>query len=100
MINIEELDKAILDLESHDTTYSVCEKLAWLYIVRDHVTGNTTPVAREKVSVQQESEFFHAVNGKDIVEVLNILDEHMNVVSILMPKEYEELIKQLYALET
>ena len=37
MISLETIDKTILEHESKDTTYANCEKLAWLYIVRDHL---------------------------------------------------------------
>ena len=44
------LNDAILEHESKDTTYANCEKLAWLYIVRDHCahqmgTASIEPIA-------------------------------------------------------
>ena len=40
MIDIKEVEKEIEKLENKDTSYSICEKLAILYIVRDHLKEN------------------------------------------------------------
>lgn len=41
MLNIDEINKEIERLEKCDcTTYGVCQKLANLYIVRDHFKGD------------------------------------------------------------
>lgn len=49
MLNIKEIHEEIAKLENCDcTTYPVCEKLAILYIVRDHYKAPTeaqTPTA-------------------------------------------------------
>lgn len=37
MVSIETIEEEILNLEKRDTSYAVCERLAWLYIVRDHL---------------------------------------------------------------
>lgn len=37
MVSIEIIEEEILDLEKRDTSYTVCERLAWLYTVRDHL---------------------------------------------------------------
>lgn len=34
MVSIEIIEEEILDLEKRDTSYAVCERLAWLYTVR------------------------------------------------------------------
>ena len=56
MINTDELDKEILMLEKKDTTYANCERLAWLYIVRDHITGQRQ-AQPTPLDVSGESEF-------------------------------------------
>ena len=43
------LDDAILEHEAKDTTYANCEKLAWLYIVRDHCCHTQT---RESLNIE------------------------------------------------
>ena len=43
MIDINEINEEIKRLESKDhTTYDICEKLAALYMVRDHFKPTTT----------------------------------------------------------
>ena len=32
MVSIETIEEEILNLEKRDTSYAVCERLAWLYI--------------------------------------------------------------------
>ena len=47
MINLEMIQKEIDKLEAEPTCYYGCERLAWLYIVRDHNTrGEVRPLTR------------------------------------------------------
>lgn len=96
MINLEEIDKAILELESHDTTYATCEKLAWLYIVKDHISGNTLT---RKATPNYQSEFLAAATNCEIDRLMKILDEHFEVVKAIFPKEYEKVIQRIMASE-
>lgn len=41
MVSIETIEEEILNLEKRDTSYAVCERLAWLYTVRDHLKKPT-----------------------------------------------------------
>ena len=58
---------------------------------RDESTTSARRVAPESY----KSEFLAAASGVDITELLNILDEHMSVVKVLHPMEYESLIKMI-----
>lgn len=94
MINSDELDKEILMLEKKDTTYANCERLAWLYIVRDHITrqqaAQPTPL-----SVDPSSEFLQAVDGKDSVAVFSIIDDLMDTIRVTAPRAYESILRKL-----
>jgi len=48
MINLKEINEEIKKLENSDcTTYSICDKLAKLYIVRDHFqNGNSNNITK------------------------------------------------------
>lgn len=95
MIDKEAIDKAILELEENDTTYSNCERLAWLYIVRDHIPTQTTqtqPSERQKLG---DTEFLRAANGKSASGVLQILDELMEATKVLHPRMYDQVISRL-----
>ena len=93
MISIDELNKTILDLETNrDTTYATCERLAWLYIVRDHLTQKMN---KEPLTLAGESEFLAAVNGKCGDAVWKIMDELAETVKMLHPRVYESVIRKL-----
>lgn len=94
MINPEELDKEILMLERKDTTYANCERLAWLYVVRDHITGQqaTQPTP---LSVDPSSEFLQAVDGKDSVAVFAIMDDLMDTIRVTEPRAYDSVMRKI-----
>lgn len=93
MLNVDEIDRTILDLESnHDTSYATCEKLAWLYIVKDHIVQ---PVAPRNAPQGAGSEFLEVISGKDEQALFEVLNEHIEVIKILHPKEYAALIAKI-----
>lgn len=94
MLNIEEINKTILDLEQHDTTYAVCEKLSWLYIVRDHLTNQQQkhPVP---LSVSGDSEFLQSVDGKESTAAWSIMDDLMDTLKIVNPRVYESVLRKI-----
>lgn len=97
MISIEELDKTILELEQRDTTYATCEKLAWLYVVKDHLQ----PIQKmDPRSVEKSggSEFLSACEGKPVEKVLQVIDEHMECIKALYPREYNAIIEKIRSL--
>lgn len=102
-MNVQVIEDEIIKLEHSDTTWQNCEKLASLYIVRDHLKE---PPERETLSVSYEtvsrvggSEFLDACSAApDIAEVLYILDEHMTVIEALYPREYSAIINKIQGL--
>lgn len=94
MINPEELDKEILMLEKKDTTYANCERLAWLYIVRDHITGQST-TQPTPLDISGDSEFLQAVDGKDSVAVWGVMDELMDTMRVNNPRVYGYILEKI-----
>ena len=45
------------------------------------------------------SEFLIAASNVDVASLLDILNEHMEVVKLLHPREYESLIKKITELK-
>lgn len=95
MVSKDKLDKEILELETrHDTTYATCERLAWLYIVRDHITGQQaaqpTPLA-----VDPSSAFLQVVDGKDSVAVFTVMDDLMDTLSVVAPRVYASVLEKI-----
>lgn len=94
MISKDELDKTILELEMRDTTFANCAKLADLYTVRDHITGQQAaqPVP---LCVEPSSEFLQAVDGKDSVAVWNIMGDLMDTISVTAPRVYDSIMRRV-----
>ena len=97
-MNIEEIRKEIAELETADTNYPNVQRLSWLYTVHDHLSKDRTPIVASKIQSVMPTysgEFGEAVSGVNIDSLMSILSEHMAVVKILYPKEYEAVINKI-----
>ena len=95
MISKDKLDKEILELETrHDTTYATCERLAWLYIVRDHITGQQA-VQPTPLAVDPSSAFLQVVDGKDSVAVFAVMDDLMDTLRVVAPRVYASVLEKI-----
>lgn len=86
MLDLTLIEGEIRALETEATDYATCERLACLYTVRDHLKQ---PIK------SGGSEFLKACNGKDVREVLAIIDELMEVTAVLHPAAYREIMGKL-----
>lgn len=97
MISLDEIEREIKELEARgDTTYNLCERLAWLYIVRDHIRPE-----HEGLRLTQKldgSEFLALASGVNYSSLMEVLDRHMEALRIVQPKEYESVIGKIRAL--
>lgn len=89
MIDMHEIDNEINRLEKMDANYDILSKLAVLYSVKDH--------HHERIESRSHasSEFAQAISGASWDEALEILDEHMDAIRLLYPKEYSAIINRL-----
>lgn len=96
MLNADIIEREIIDLEKRDTTYANCERLAWLYIVRYAMQQR---IVQEKARAEQMdgSPFLEACSGTDIAEILRVMNEHMEAVRVIYPKEYEAVVRKIEA---
>ena len=93
MLNVDEINKEILNLETkRDTTYAAIEKLAPLYIVRDHLRGSEPSGS---ISTQGQTVFERAIAGKDFSDVLPILCDLMSTLEAVNPVLYRKVIEKL-----
>lgn len=108
MIQIEEIDRAIKEHESGANTYANCERLAWLYIIRDHMKEGLQDKTAEHhehteepyklnappdhIKYQENSDFLKAINGKDTQKVILVMDELMEAIQIIQPRMYEAVL--------
>jgi hypothetical protein len=97
LISIEELDKSILELEQRDTTYVNCSKLADLYTVRDHLSGQQSKQPTP-LSTSGDSEFLQAVDGKDSVQVWKIMDELVGTLKVVNSRAYDSVMRKIQSL--
>ena len=96
MIDLEIVEREINDIEvSKDTTYRTCERLAWLYIVRDHLRPTK---ADPRTQAMDGSEFLEACSGVSYPALMTILDEHMQTLAVVQPRVYEALMRRIRAL--
>lgn len=97
MINLETIEREISELEARETSYRLCERLSWLYIVRDHLYAKMYPPEGKTAlkSALSGSEFLDAANGKPYEEVMKIIDEHLETIKLLYPKTFEGVVQRL-----
>lgn len=93
MIDIDTIEMEIRDLVARgDTTYSQCERLAWLFIVRDHLLA----MAEDRKTRQMHgSEFMELASGVDYFRLMEVLDEYIGTIRQLYPKSYESLMDRI-----
>lgn len=107
MLDMDEIRSEIARLENGNTTYSAVEKLAMLYIVQERNAPTPEP---EPVEIQQmpryayasapeppQSDFLEAVSKVPIDKALQVIDEHMEAIKLLYPKEYTAVINKILA---
>lgn len=94
MLSVEEVERTILELEKRDTTYATCERLAWLYIVHDHMTQRIVQ-EKSRAAEMEGNPFLSACSGAEIEEILRVLNDHMEAVKIIYPKEYDAVVKKI-----
>lgn len=80
MLNLDEINKSIEDLEKGTTSYPNCQKLASLYICRDHLKNVSEGITEEKNEV--------------IEEYSDILPEYNAYCSIKRKYQMHELTEQ------
>lgn len=99
MIDLETIEREINELEARgDTTYSLCERLSWLYVVRDHLIRKPEPSEPRITEELSGSEFLELSSGVEWGQLMAVLDEHMEALRVVMPKQYEAVIERIRAL--
>ena len=95
MVSLETIEREIDELESRETSYRVCERLAWLYTVRDHIMPKRADELTDRMT---GSEFLEASSGVSYRELMGVLNEHMQALSLLQPKVYDAIISKIRGL--
>lgn len=110
-MDIEEIKDHIHKLKCGSTDWQSVEKLAALCAVRDELEEKE---ALDRQSVQPQpllvpaystaskppqSEFVQAASSVPFSGLMDILDEHMNAIKLVYPKEYDLVIHKIKRLQ-
>lgn len=95
MIDLETIEREISELEARQPSYKLCERLSWLYIVRENILAKQYPTREDATMAVGGSEFLDAANGKSYRDVLKVLDGHMETIKMMYPKTYETLVDRI-----
>ena len=100
MIKESELREAIAECQGErNPNANTCIKLAAYYTILNNMISEETPsYSRSEAPLQaydSGSEFSNVIRGRDMSEVLDIMDELMDTISVLMPKLYRATISKL-----
>ena len=94
MINLDEINAEIAKLEDSPLSYSTVERLAWLFIVRDHITSAPAVSVAGEIP-KGDSEFMRACSGKSVCQVMGIADELMEALMVMQPRLYNAVMDKL-----
>lgn len=107
MITEKDLRAAIAECEGTRTpNANTCIKLAAFYTILNNLYPgkeeeepqgySTMPSYDEYIpQIRAESEFMSVCSQKPITDVLEVLNEHMEAIKLLYPKEYDSIIEKI-----
>lgn len=107
--NLKEIEWAISELESEESSKNGYLLLSALYHLRDRMSGEPSrlqPGSYSQASQPQsdplpaygESDFLISAAGKDSAAVWGILDELMATLQIIQPRVYNSVIRKLHSI--
>lgn len=88
-MNMNEIEKEIARLEEAETNWDNCEKLHILYAIRQK------QAVPEKRYSYARSEFTQIASEVPFEHLMDVLDEHMEAIQLVYPKEYKLIIRKL-----
>lgn len=106
-MDIDEINTHIHKLKCGSTDWQSVEKLAALCTVRDELEEAHAPetqiqalppatyAAAYSTAAEPQSEFVEAASAAPFGGLMEVLDEHMNAIKLVYPKEYELVIRKI-----
>ena len=112
-MNMKEIENTIYELENGETTYQKCQKLANLYVVKDHMAKNPVTYGQSgsheqklpgdipKKSVMpgqsgsHDSPFLKKIREIPSDEAWGLMDEVMETLKIIHPRLYNGVFRRL-----
>ena len=109
MITEQALAEAIAECQGQrNPNRETCMMLAAFYTIQDHLHGrNDRPSeysysyapppgpAEEPLTYNSGSEFSEAIQGKEMSDVLAVVDEAMEAVKVMLPRLYAGVMRKL-----
>lgn len=107
MIRLEELDEAIAECQGErNPNANTCVKLAAYYALKRELYGNKVentgysydaPKSEPNSYIMYEgdTDFARAINGKNIYDILPIIEDLAETVKVLLPKVYAGFMRKL-----
>lgn len=109
MITEKDLNEAIAECQGQrNPNANTCIKLAAFYTIKNELFGQretsveTIPAmsyakgpAGNVINHKSGTEFADAINGRDIEDILPIMDELVQAVSVMNPRLYANFIRKL-----
>ena len=107
MITEYDLQEAIAECQGkRNPNANTCMMLASFLTIKDHLypqedvpkySYDSEPrmVSAEKIGYISESEFGRAVNGKDVEDIMVLMDEVMRVVQVINPRLYASIMERI-----
>jgi hypothetical protein len=105
--NLKEIEWAIHELESQESSESRYTLLAALYTCRNELLGLSTPQPQiasyseaagpiiERLGRYGDSDFLRAVEGNDPAKAWIIMDELMETLQVVNRRAYESVMRKL-----
>lgn len=108
LITEQELHEAIAECQGQrNPNANTCIKLASYYTILDHLLEADKEIvtprysfasgdeSKNTITYQSGSEFSDAVYGKDAEEIMSIVDELMDTLSVLNPPLYKSVMRRV-----
>lgn len=98
MITREDLLREIKQCQRDPVTVPSIEKLACMYIVYDHLYGDTKTeeTSYERiVDIGGETDFARRVNGRKSADVWKVIDELMEVLRVTNERLYDQVLRKI-----
>ena len=107
MIREQDVREAIAEMQGQrNPNAQICIKLAAYYTILDHIAEPETEDARQDhvmssysgpdvIMYDGDSDFAGAVRGKDIADVLPVIDELMTTLQVVYPRLYNGVMAKL-----
>ncbi len=100
MIRKDDLLEAIAECEGvRNPNAQTCMMLSAFYTILDHMDKRPeysySPAPQEEITYESGTEFLRAARGKDINEILEIMDELMSTLQVLHPRLYDGVMAKI-----